>query len=163
MSEFNPVGFVNLTSTSISYMQKEAIKNLKKYLEDRAKFFEVMEKLSYEECAVYQHSFLGIEWGKKSLKRWKIYTGPQSRFRQYAKAKRVKYEQDMKVLELLDTSGVSSSVYVSLEAKRVLDKWFNYDEESFQEWYDDFRSFSQYIYYIVYPTIQEAIEEFKGG
>lgn len=161
MSEFNPVGFVNLTSTSVSYMQKEAIKNLKKYLEDRAKFFEVMEKLSYEEYPVYQYSFLGIEWGKKTLKRESVYAGRQSWFIQYAKAKRVKYEQDMKVLELLDTSGVSSSVCVSLEAKRVLDKWFNYKEEAFQEWYDDFRSFSRYIHYIVYPTIHEAIEEFK--
>ena len=61
MSEFNPVGFVNLTSTSVSYMQKEAIKNLKKYLEDREKFFQVMEKLSYVEYPVYQYSFLGIE------------------------------------------------------------------------------------------------------
>lgn len=161
MSEFNPVGFVNLTSTSVSFMQKEAIKNLKKYLEDRAKFFEVMEELSYEECTVYQYSFLGIEWGKKSMKRGSIYTGRQSWFRQYAKAKRVKCEQDMKVLELLDTSGVSTSVYISLEAKRVLDKWFNYKEEAFQEWYDDFRSFSSYIHYIVYPSLQEAIGEFK--
>lgn len=161
MSEFNPVGFVNLTSTSVSFMQKEAIKNLKKYLEDREKFFGVMEKLSYEEYHVYQYSFLGIEWGKKTLKRGSIYIGKQSWFRQYAKAKRVKYQQDMKVLELLDTSGVSSSVYVSLEAKRVLDKWFNYKEEAFQEWYDDFRSFSRYICYIVYPTIHEAIEEYK--
>ncbi|QVG64105.1 hypothetical protein Herod_00041 [Acinetobacter phage Herod] len=161
MSEFNPVGFVKLTSTGVSYMQKEAIKNLKKYLEDREKFFQVMEKLSYEECTVCKHSFLGIEWGKKHLKRYKIYTGQQSWFRKYAKDKRVKYLKDMKVLELLDTSGVSSSVYVSLEAKQVLDKWFNYKEESFQEWYDDFRSFSRYIYYIVYPTLQEAIEEYK--
>ncbi|MGQ1358382.1 hypothetical protein ACT414_18460 (plasmid) [Acinetobacter baumannii] len=120
-----------------------------------------MENLSYEEYSVYQYSFLGIEWGKKTLKRGSIYTGKQSWFRQYAKAKRVKYQQDMKVLELLDTSGVSSSVYVSLEAKRVLDKWFNYKEEAFQEWYDDFRSFSRYIHYIVYPTIHEAIEEYK--
>lgn len=161
MSEFNPVGFVNLTSTSVSYMQQEAIKNLKKYLEDREKFFQVMEKLSYEEYPVYQYSFLGIEWGKKTLKRNNIYIGKQSWFRKYAKAKRVKYQKDMKVLELLDTSGVSSSVYISLEAKRVLDKWFNYKEESFQEWYDDFRSFSRYIYYIVYPTLQDAIEEYK--
>lgn len=163
MSEFNPVGFVNLTSTSVSHMQKEAIKNLKKYLDDRSKFFEVMDKLSYEERLVSEHSFLGIEWGKKTIKRESIYTGQQSWFRQYAKAKRVKYEQDLKVLELLDTSGLSTSVYISLEAKRVLDKWFNYEEESFQEWYDDFKSFSRYIHYIIYPTIQEAIEEFKGG
>lgn len=163
MSEFNPVGFVNLTSTSISFMQKQAIENLKKYLADRAKFFEVMEKLSYEEYPVYQHSFLGFDWGKKYLKRGSIYIGRQSWFRQYAKAKRVKYEQDMKVLELLDTSGVSTSVYISLEAKRVLDKWFNYKEEAFQEWYNDFKSFSKYMHYIVYPTLQEAIEEFKGG
>lgn len=163
MSDFSPVGFVNLSSSSVSYMQKVAIENLKQYLEDREKFFQVMEGLSYEEYPVYQYRFLGIEWGKKTMKRDSIYTGQQSWFRQYAKAKRVKYEQDLKVLELLDTSSLSTSVYISLEAKRVLDKWFNLKEEAFQEWYDDFRSFSQYIYYIVYPTLKEAVEEFKGG